>query len=315
MKAILYTTYGSPDVLQFKEIETPTPAENQILVRAKAASVNPYDWHTMHGSPYIVRTQSGLCRPNSPRLGGDVAGVVEAVGNQVTQFKPGDEVYGVSAGTFSEYVCTTGKGLAPKPANLNFEEAAAVPVAALTALQGLRDHGQVQAGQKVLVNGAAGGVGTFAVQLAKAFGAEVTGVTSTRNLELVRSIGADHVIDYTRENFTRSGKRYDLLVDCVGNHPLSACRRAMGPAGTYVMVAGPLLNILKVALLSRFSGQRWRFFVAQPRRADLEVLKELIEAGKVKPVIDRRYTLREVPDALRYLGQGRARGKVVVNVE
>jgi NADPH:quinone reductase-like Zn-dependent oxidoreductase len=312
MEAIVYTRYGPPDVLELRQVDKPSPGENEILVRVRAASVNPADWHIMRGLPYVVRLDRGLRRPGFTRLGIDVAGVVEAVGRNVTRFQPGDEVFGASRGSFAEYVCTQGKALVLKPAGLSFEEAAALPVAAFTALQGLRDHGQIQPGQRVLVNGAAGGVGTLAVQVARAFGAEVTGVCSTRNLELVRSLGADRVIDYTQENFTRSGQRYDLLLDCVGNHSLPACRSALSPSGTYVMVAGSLANILRVALFARFMSHKLVFFVAKTNRADLETMIELIGAGKVKPVIDRRFALQEVPEAMRYVGTGRARGKVVI---
>lgn len=314
MKAIICTQYGSPDVLHLTEVEKPTPKDNEILIRVRAASVNPHDVHSLRGKPYILRIQTGLRKPKNTRLGVDVAGQVEAVGRNVTQFQPGDEVFGVRAGSFAEYVCTQGKALALKPAHLTFEQAAAVPVAGLTALQALRDKGQIQPGQKVLINGAAGGVGTFAVQIAKALGAEVTAVCSTRNVEMVQALGADQVIDYTQENFTQSGQIYDLLLDAVGNHSLSACRRVVHATGAYVMVAGSPTHLLKAVILSRFARQRLVFFIATNNREDLVFLKELIEAGKVTPVIDRRYTLREVPEAIRYLGEGHARGKVVINV-
>lgn len=312
MKAIVLTQYGSPDVLQLQELEKPVPRDNEVLIQVHAASVNPLDWHTMRGLPHAGRVLTGLRRPKNTRPGVDLAGRVEAVGREVTQFRPGDEVFGVSRGTFAEYVCTQGKALALKPVNLTFEQAAAVPVAAFTALQGLRDKGRLQAGQKVLINGATGGVGTFAVQIAKAFGAEVTAVCRTRNVDLVRSLGADQVIDYTQANFTRSGQRYDLLFDSVGNHSLSACRRVMSSSGTCVMVGGPLIHLLSGVVLSRFVSQSLIFFIAATNTQDLIVLKELIEAKKVTPVIDRRYTLNEVPEAIRYLGEGHARGKVVV---
>ncbi len=314
MKAIICTQYGSPDVLHLTEVEKPTPKDNEILIRVRAASVNPHDVHSLRGKPYILRIQTGLRKPKNTRLGVDVAGQVEAVGRNVTEFQPGDEVFGVRAGSFAEYVCTQGKALALKPAHLTFEQAAAVPVAGLTALQALRDKGQIQPGQKVLINGAAGGVGTFAVQIAKALGAEVTAVCSTRNVEMVQALGADQVIDYTQENFTQSGQTYDLLLDAVGNHSLSACRRVVQATGAYVMVAGPPTHLLKAVILSRFARQRLVFFIATNNREDLVFLKELIEAGKVTPVIDRRYTLREVPEAIRYLGEGHARGKVVIKV-
>lgn len=321
MKAILYTQYGSPDVLQFKEVEKPAPKDNEILVKIYAASANPLDWHLMRASPFIARLAGGLRKPKDPRLGADFAGRVEAVGKNVTQFQPGDEVFGASTGAFAGYTCVTENEIAPKPANLSFEEAAAVPVAAITALQGLRDKGQVHSGQKVLVNGASGGVGSFAVQIAKSTGAEVTGVCSTRNLDIVRSIGVDHVVDYTREDFTRNGQHYDLIYDAVGNRSITAYRRALNPGGICVvagftnmphlfahMVLGPLRSKMgdkKVGLMG----------TAKIKQEDLLYLKELIEAGKVAPLIDRRYSLDEVPEALRYLEKGHARGKVVITIE
>jgi NADPH:quinone reductase-like Zn-dependent oxidoreductase len=324
MKAIVYHNYGSPEVLKCEKLEKPTAGDDEVLIKVRAASVNPLDWHFMRGAPYIVRIQTGLSKPKNTRLGVDLAGQVEAVGRNVTQFQPGDEVFGVSRGAFAEYVCAPEKALAPKPANLTFEQAAAVPVAgAFSALQGLRDKGRIQPGQKVLINGAAGGVGTFAVQIAKAFGATVTGVCSTRNVDMVRSIGADHVIDYTQEDFARSGQRYDLILDCAANHSLSACRRVMSPRGIYVIVGGPdrgrwigpLISPLKALLLSRFVSQKLLMFLASANKEDLVVLKELIEAKKVTPVIDRCYTLSEVPEAIRYLEEGHARGKVIITLE
>ena len=314
LRVIVFTRYGNPDVLELRELEKPTPKDDDVLIRVRAAALNPLDWHIMRGLPYILRMQYGLIKPKSGRLGVDFAGTVEAVGKNVTQFRPGDDVFGARNGAFAEYVCTQGKALAAKPANLTFEQAAAVPVAGFTALQGLRDKGRVQPGQGVLINGASGGVGTFAVQLAKLFGAEVTGVCSTKNLEMVRSLGADHVIDYTQEDFTRSGQRYDLLVDCVGNHPLSTCRRVMSPTGTYVMVGGPLIRMLTVGVLSRVVRQSLVAFIASPNAADLIYMKELIEAEKLTPVIDRCYTLDEAPEAMRYLAEGHARGKVVLRM-
>jgi NADPH:quinone reductase-like Zn-dependent oxidoreductase len=314
MKAIIYTKYGSPDVLQLKEIEKPTPKDDEILIQVRAASVNPHDWYSVRGMPFILRTETGLRKPKNTRLGLDLAGQVVAVGKNVTQFQPGDEVYGVSRGTLAEYVCTQGKALALKPANLTFEQAAAVPVAAFTALQGLRDKGRIQPGQKVLINGAGGGVGTFAVQIAKAFGAEVTAVCSTSNVERVRSLGADQVIDYTLENFTRSGQRYDLLFDTVGNHSLSACIGVVSRQGAYVTVAGSPGHLLKLVVLSRFVSQRLVFFISATNKEDLVVLNELIEANQVTPVIDRCYTLDETPEAIQYLGKGHARGKVVITL-
>jgi NADPH:quinone reductase-like Zn-dependent oxidoreductase len=323
MKAAVYRRYGPPDVLQIKDVEKPAPMDNEVLIKVRAASVNPLD-ELIRGKPYIVRAMTGLRKPKVTRLGADLAGHVEAVGRNVTQFKPGDEVFGTSrGGTFAEYVCADEKKLAVKPANLTFEQAAAVPVAAITALQGLRDKGRIQPGQKVLINGAAGGVGTFAVQIAKSFGAEVTGVCSTRNVEMVRSIGADYVIDYTQQDFTKSGQRYDLFFDCVGNHSLSACRRVLNPKGIYIVVGappggrwiGPLARLLKTILLSPFVSRKMITFLASINKEDLVVLKELMEAKKVTPVIDRRYRLSEVPEAIRYLEEGHARGKVVITLE
>jgi NADPH:quinone reductase-like Zn-dependent oxidoreductase len=321
MKAIVYTKYGSPDVLQFKEVEKPAPTDGQILVKIYAASANPLDWHLMRASPFLARLAGGLRKPKDPRLGADFAGRVEAVGANVAQFQPGDEVFGASTGAFAEYICVAESEVALKPANLSFEQAAAVPVAATTALQGLRDTGQIHTGQRVLVNGASGGVGTFAVQIARAFGTEVTGVCSTRNLDMVRSIGADHAIDYMKEDFTRTGQHYDLIYDAVGNSSVSAYRRALNPGGTCVvagftslprlfehMLIGPLRSKIgdkKVGLMG----------TAQIKQQDLVSLRELLEAGKVTPVIDRRYSLREVPEAIRYLEAKHARGKVVITVD
>ncbi len=321
MKAILFTKYGPPGLLEYKEIDKPTIGDDQILVRVRAASVNPLEYRSISGA-IVVRAFTGWRKPKEPRLGVDLAGQVEAVGRNVTQFRPGDEVYGASKGAFAEYVSSYGKSLVPKPANLTFEQAAAVPVAAITALQALRDKGLVQPGQKVLINGAAGGVGTFTVQIAKAFGAEVTGVCSPRNVEMVRSLGADRVIDYTRGDFTRSNQRFDLVIDNVGNRPLSACRRIMNPQGTYVQVGAPhgrgiapLIPFIKVRLLSPFMSQKLVGFMAETNKPDLLLLKELIETKKVTPVIDRVYPLSEVPEALRYLEEGHARAKVVITLE
>ena len=323
MKAIVYYHYGSPDVLKCEEIEKPTAGDDEVLIKVRAASVNPLDWHFMRGTPYFVRIMAGLRKPKITRLGVDVAGQVEAVGRNVTQFKPGDEVFGSCRGAFAEYACASESALVVKPANVTFEQAAAVPVAAFTALQGLRDKGQIQPGQKVLINGAAGGVGTFAVQIAKSFGADVTGVCSTRNVDMVRSIGADQVIDYTQEDFTKSGQRYDLIFDSVGNHSLSACRRVLNPKGIYVAVGGPdgrwligpLARRSQALVLSRFVSQKLVMFLARWSKEDLTVMHELMEAGKVTPVIDRRYRLSEVPEAIRYLEEGHARGKVVITLE
>lgn len=325
MKAILCPNYGSPGVLRYEEIERPTPGDDEILVKVRAASVNPLDWRFMRGRPYFIRAMNGLRKPKIARMGVDVAGEVEAVGRNVTQFQPGDEVFGsvgLSRGAFAEYVCADEKALVAKPANLTFEQAAAVPVAALTALQGLRNEGQIQAGQKVLINGAAGGVGTFAVQIAKIFGAEVTGVCSTRNFNMVRSIGADHVIDYTREDFTLSDKQYDLIFDCIANHSLSACRRVMSRNGTYVVVGGPdggwigpLAPFLKVLIVSPFVSQKLTGSMSKQSNEDLVELNELLETEKITPVIDRNYSLSEVPEAIRYLEEGHARGKVTITVK
>ena len=313
MKAIVYHEYGSPDVLELKDIDKPMVNDDSVLVRVRAASVNAYDWHMVRGLPYVVRMSEGLRKPKRSVTGVDMAGHVEAVGKNVTQFRPGDEVFGERGGAFAEYVCARENNFVLKPANLTFEQAAAVPMAGYTALQGLRDKGQIQPGHRVLINGAAGGVGTFAVQIAKSFGAEVTGVCSTRNVDMVRSIGADHVVDYTREDFTRSGERYDLILDAVDNRSLSACRRALGPNGILVLVGAPegrwvapLARFLIPQLLSRFVSQKLVSLLATRSKEDLVVLKELIEAGKVTPVIDRRYPLSEVPDAIRYLETGHA---------
>jgi NADPH:quinone reductase-like Zn-dependent oxidoreductase len=322
MKAVVYYNYGSPDVLKCEEVEKPTAGDNEVLIKVRAASVNPLDWHFMRGTPYIVRIQAGLRKPKVTRLGVDVAGQVEAVGRNVTQFKPGDEVFGACRGAFAEYACTSESALVMKPYNVTFEQAASAPVAAFTALQGLRDKGQIQPGQKVLINGAAGGVGTFAVQIAKSFGADVTGVCSTRNVDMVRSIGADRVIDYTQEDFTKSGQRYDLFFDSVGNHSLLACRRVLNPKGIYIVVGGPdgrwlgpLAHLIKTLVLSRFVSQNLVMFLARRSKEDLTVMHELMEAGKVIPVIDKRYRLSEVPEAIRYLEEGHARGKVVITLE
>jgi NADPH:quinone reductase-like Zn-dependent oxidoreductase len=325
MKAFVYNRYGSPDVLELKDVDIPTGNDDHVLVRIRAACVNPYDWHMLRGHPYLVRfVIKGLRRPRQIMIpGADMAGVVESVGKDVTRFRPGEEVYGeVEAGCFAEYVSAPDEQIALKPANLGFEQAAAVPMVALTALQGLRNVGRIEEGQKVLINGASGGIGTFAVQLAKNLGAaEVTGVCSTRNVELVRSIGADHVIDYSRDDFTRSGERYDLLLDTVGNRSLRALRRTLTQKGTLVLlgggggpVLGPIPKLLGGIVLSRFVSQRIVTFVCKPNKDDLELLKELIEAGKVTPVIDRTYPLSDVPEAIRYLEEGHARGKVVITV-
>ncbi|MCL4859135.1 MAG: NAD(P)-dependent alcohol dehydrogenase [Caldilineaceae bacterium] len=324
MKAIICTKYGPPDVLQFQEAPKPTPKGDEVLVKIYAASVNMYDWHLLTADIFLVRLMGGgLLKPKKPIPGVDIAGRIEAVGRNTKQFKPGDEVFGdISAcdhGGFAEYVAVPERVLALKPSNLSFEEAAAIPMAAITALQGLRDQGKIQAGQKVLINGASGGVGAFAVQLAKSFGAEVTAVCSTRNLDLARKLGADRVIDYTKEDFTHNGQTYDLILAVNGYHPLSAYKRALTPQGIYVMVGGTPAQIFQAMLLgswqSEKGGKKLGGFTAHANQQDLVVLKELVEAGKVVPVIDKRYSLHDAPEALRYLGAGHARGKVVITVE
>ncbi len=323
MKAIVYRCYGSPDVLEFADVEKPAPADNEVLVKVQAASVNPLDWHYMRGSPYIMRLGSGIGTPKDSRLGVDFAGTVEAVGENVTRFKPGDEVFGGRNGAFAEYVIVPeDRALALKPANVTFEQAASVPIAGLTALQALRDKGRLEPGQKVLINGASGGVGTFAVQIAKSLGAEVTGVCSTRNVEMVRSIGADHVIDYKKEDYTQSERKYDLIIDMVGNHSLTANRKALTPNGILVMVGGakgnwmaPLMNPLKALFLSPFVDQELVLILARLHQDDLIIIGDLMQAGKVTPVIDRRYRLSEVPAAIRYSEEGHARGKIVIDLD
>jgi NADPH:quinone reductase-like Zn-dependent oxidoreductase len=324
MKAILYRCYGSPDVLKLEETPKPTPAPDELLVRVHAASVNPLDWHYMTGSPYIMRLGAGLGAPEDPRMGVDFAGTVEAVGRNVTHFKPGDEVFGGRDGAFAEYVTVREtRAVALKPSNMSFAQAAAVPIAGITALQALRDTGQLRAGQKVLINGASGGVGTFAVQIAKSLGAEVTGVCSTRNLDMVRSIGADHVIDYTREDFTKGTQRYDVIIDTVGTHSVAEYERVLNPKGVYVMVGsttpgnwfGWLKLPIAAKLLSPFTSQKLGMMLADLNQKDLNVLGELMQSGKLTPVIDRSYKLSELPAAIRYLQAGHARGKVVITVD
>ncbi len=323
MKAIIQDTYGSPDVLQLKDIDRPVVRDDEALVRVHAAAVHPGDLLIMRGQPYILRVLGfGLRRPKKQVPGFDVAGHVEAVGTKVTKFRPGNEVFGVCKGALVEYVSTSQDKLAPKPANLTLEQAAAVPISGLVALRALRDHGKVQPGQKVLINGASGGIGTFAVQIAKSLGAEVTGVCSTRNVDMVRSIGADHVIDHTQEDFTRSGRHYDVILDNVANRSLSDCRRALTPTGTLIpnngtaggRWTGTLGRTIMALVMSPFLRQRLRPFVSKDGNGDLVVLKELIEAGKVTPIIDRTYKLSEAPDAIRHLAEGHARGKVVITV-
>jgi len=320
MKAIVYTRYGSPNVLQLKDVEKPMPKDDEILIKIHAASVNAYDWHFLTADIFLIRLMGGgLLKPKYTRLGADIAGRVEAVGRNVKQFQSGVEIFGMIRGGFTEYACAPENAVALKPSNLSFEEAAAVPMAGVTALQGLRDEGQIQAGQKVLIYGASGGVGTFAVQIAKAFGAEVTAVCSTRNLEQSRSIGADYVIDYTREDFTQNGQQFDLILAVNGYRSLSAYKRALTPKGIYVMAGGTMAQIFQAMLfgpLMSINGEKKMGGVsAKSSQKDLVFLKELLEAGKVVPVIDRRYPLSETAEALRYLGEGHARGKVVITVE
>ncbi len=326
MKAAVFSHYGPPEVVKIQDVAKPVPKDHEVLIKVRTASVNPLDYSWMRGTPYLVRLMGGLRKPADTRLGADVAGQVDAVGNNVTRFKPGDQVFGMCRGTFAEYVCAPERAgfmsaLALKPANLTFEQAAAVPVAALTALQGLRDKGQIQAGGKVLINGAAGGVGTFAVQIAKYFGADVTGVCSTRNVDMVRSLGADRVIDYTQEDCTKSGQRYDLFLDCVGNHLLLECKGVLNPKGKLIVVGAPhggwlrpLDRLIKALVLSFFMSDIVAF-IAKSSNEDLAVLSELMAAGKVAAVIDKRYTLSEVPEAIRYVEEGHARGKVVIALE
>ncbi len=322
MKAAIYTRYGPPHVIQIRDVEKPVPKDDEVLIRVRAAAVNPYDWHFLRGQPYAMRLQSGLLKPKATRLGVDVAGQVEAVGSKVTSFRPGDKVFGTCRGAFAEYGCASESSFVVKPDNLGFEQAASVPIAGLTALQSLRDKGHIQSGHRVLINGAAGGVGTFAVQIAKSFGAEVSAVCSTRNLDMVRSLGAHRVIDYTREDFTRTGQCYDLIFDLVANHSLCACRRVLNPKGIYVVAGvGPGKSVFILLgraivgpLLGVFVSQRFSVFGAKLKKDDLIILGELIQAGRVTPVIDRVYRLTEVPEAIRYLEQGHARGKVVITV-
>ena len=326
MKAIVYCDYGLKN-LKLENIEKPTPNDDQLLVRVRAASVNPYDWHFVEGTPKIMRAMGvGLRKPKDTRLGVDFAGTVEAIGKNVTQFKPGDEVFGGRGGAFAEYVCPrANRAVALKPANLTFEQAASVNIAGITALQAIRDKGNVQPGQKVLINGASGGVGTFAVQIAKTFGADVTGVCSSRNVDLVRSLGADHVIDYTKEDFAKGTERYDVILDNVPNHSLSECRRILTPNGKYVMIGGggpndsrwvgPFGRVIKTMVLSPFTSQKMGMMMADANGKDLTILADMMQSGKLKPVIDRTYKLNEVPAAIAYLEEGHARGKVVITVE
>jgi NADPH:quinone reductase-like Zn-dependent oxidoreductase len=327
MKAIVRCDYGLAN-LKLAEIEKPVPADDQILVKVHAVSVNPYDWHFVEGTPYVMRGMGiGLRKPKDIRLGVDFAGTVEAVGKNVTQYKPGDDVFGGRDGAFAQYVCRRAVGaVALKPPGLTFEQAASINIAGITALQGVRDKGKVQPGQKVLINGASGGVGTFAVQIAKSYGADVTGVCSTRNIELVQSLGADHVIDYTKKDFTKGDQKYDVILDNVANHSLSECRRALTADGVYVLIGGGGVNeqgflgglakALDAAVYSKFVKQNMGMMMADPSTKDLTLLADMVQSGKLKTVIDRTYkSLSEVPDAIRYLEQGHARGKVVITVE
>jgi len=320
MKAIVHTKYGPPDVMYLADVEKPVPNDDQVLIKVHAASVNALDWHLLTADIFLVRLEMGLLKPKRRIRGADIAGRVEAVGKNITQFKPGDEVFGDTGhGSFAEYALARERDLVLKPANLSFEQAAAVPVAAVTALQGLRDHGQIQAGQEVLINGAAGGVGTFAVQIAKAFGAEVTAVCSARNIEQAHSLGADHVIDYAKEDFTKSGRQYDLILAINGYHPLAAYKRSLKPKGAYVMAGGTVRQLFEAVLFAKWmsekEGRRMTNFLAQIKQEDLQMLKEMCETGKIIPLVEKVYPLEETPEAVRYLGSGHARAKIVIRVD
>ena len=321
-KAIMYRCYGSPDVLQLEDVPKPVPADNEVLIKVHAAAVNPLDWHYMRGSPYFMRLMSGIGAPKDETMGVDFSGTVEAVGTTVSRFKPGDAVFGARGGAFGEYVLMPeDRAVVPKPDNVSFEEAAAVPIAGITALQALRDKGQLQPGQRVLINGASGGVGTYAVQIAKALGAEVDGVCSTRNVEMVSSIGADRVFDYKKEDYTESGETYDLIVDMVGNHSILANRGLLKPGGIYVLVGGPkgdwiapLIKPIGAMIISPFVDESIISLLAQVTQDDMDYLAKLMAAGKMRSVIDRRFSLSEVPEAIAYSESGRARGKIIVNI-
>jgi NADPH:quinone reductase-like Zn-dependent oxidoreductase len=324
MKAIVYRQYGSPDVLKLEQIAKPTPAHDEVLIKVRAASVNPLDWHFMRGLPYLVRLRSGIGRPKFTQLGVDFSGTVEAIGSDVKLFKVGDDIFGTANGAFAQYATSTEAGLALKPSNMSFQQAASVPIAGITALQGLRDKGLVRPGQKVLINGASGGVGTFAVQIAKSLGAEVTAVCSTRNMEMVRSIGADRVIDYSVEDYTKGTQRYDVVFDIIGNHSLLANRGVLTADGIVVIVGaqsndpwiGPLARFAEAFVIAPFVHQRLVMFLADANSTDdMNALRDLMQAGRLTPVIDRQYTLSEVPAAIRYLETGHARGKVVISIE
>jgi NADPH:quinone reductase-like Zn-dependent oxidoreductase len=318
MKAVIRTKYGMPDVLEIQDIEKPTPKDDEVLIKVRASSINAAEWYTMVGIP-IARIRGGLFKPKEIRLGVDYSGVVEAVGKDRTDFKVGDEVFGARTGAYAEYVCVKNI-IIPKPKNISFEEAASVPTAAITALQGLRDFGKIQAGQKVLINGASGGVGTFAVQIAKAFSAEVTAVCSTKNMEIAKSLGADHVIDYTKENFTLSNKKYDLILDVSGTHSWSEYKRVLNPNANFVIVGapksnspiGPLAHVIKIKIGSWRASQKVSFFIAKFNKEDMNLLKELLESGKIKPFVEKTYPFEKIADAMRRFGQGHVQGKIVV---
>ena len=322
MKAIVYDEYGPPEVLRYADVEPPMIGDEDVLIRVRAASLNPLDWHFMRGTPYALRLKAGLKKPEKTRLGVDVAGRVEAIGRHVTRFKPGDEVFGAGEGAFAELASAHESALSRKPAGVTFEQAAAVPIAGVTALQGLRDKGGLQRGRSVLINGAAGGVGTMAMQIARGLGARVTGVCSARNVDLIRSLGAEQVINYEKADFTRIGEHYDIVFDTIGNHSLIACREVLQPEGTCVIVGGlsgrwvaPLGRVLQAEILSRLVRQKFIAFLAQARAEDLATLGDMMAKGELTPVIDRRYQLSEAPAAIAYLEQGHARGKVVVTVD
>ena len=325
MKAIVYCDYGTSDVLKVADVEKPVPNDDQLLVKVRAVSVNPFDWHFMRGTPYLMRMESGLRKPKSTRLGVDFSGTVEAVGKNVKNFKPGDEVFGGKRGAFAEYLSVRADSVALKPATIPFEQAGVVAIAGITALQAIRDKGKVQPGQKVLINGASGGVGTFAVQIAKSFGANVTGVCSTRNVDLVKSLGADQVIDYTKEDFTKADQKYDVILDNVPNHSLAECRHVLTPNGKYIMIGGggpnegkwigPFGRVIHAVLMKPFIKQEMSMMLADPTQKDYTVLADLMQSGKVTPVIDRTYKFSDLPAAIAYLEEGHARGKVVVTMD
>ncbi len=322
MKAMVFTQYGAPDVLQLKEIPMPTPKENEVLVRVMAASVNAADWHLLRGDPFLLRLNFGLLRPKLSILGADIAGKIEVIGNKVKQFKVGDEVFadisGFGFGAFAEFICVPEQALVHKPSNLSFVQAAAVPMAAVTALQGLRDHGKIRAGQKVLIHGASGGVGTFAVQLAKTFGADVTAVCSTQKLELAKSLGADKVIDYSQEDFTKNGQRYDLILAVNGNRSILEYKKALSPNGISLTIGGAMSQLMQAifwgSLLSLIGKQKMGSVLAKPNIQDLAFIRDLIMAGKISPVVDKTYSFQQIPEAIRYLETGKARGKVVIHI-